>query len=84
MTSDWHLSKTVTVGNMLTIFFAILALVGSYYTLDKRITIVERNQIDLTEHIKAENRHREKDIDRVCKKLERIEDLFLEFVMKEN
>ena len=71
MESDWHLSKTVTAGNVLTIFFAILALAGSYYTLDKRIAILEDNRIQ-----------REKSIDRVCDRLERIEDLLINYVME--
>ena len=44
--NDWHLSKTVTVGNMLTMFLAIMAMVGSYYTLDKRLALLEHSSME--------------------------------------
>lgn len=84
MNSDWHLSKTVTVGNMLTIFAAVIALAGSYYTLDKRIAIVESGQLDLAVHMENEKVERKKDVERVCDRLERIEDLLIDYVMKES
>lgn len=70
MTSNWHLSKTVTIGNMLTMAFAIMALVGSYYTMDKRVTMLEVAQIEMAKHQKA-------DTDRVCKRLDQIHNLIM-------
>lgn len=82
MNSDWHLSKTVTVGNMLTMTFAIMALVGSYYTLDKRISLVEASQLDVVVHLEQEKVARKEDVERVCTRLERIEDLIINYMVQ--
>lgn len=65
--SNWHLRKDVTVGNLLTSVMAVIALVGSYYTLDKRIAL---NTQAIDNQIKTENEHYED----VKKSLDRIED----------
>lgn len=69
--NDWHLNKTVTIGNMLTAILAILALIGSYYTLDRRIALLEEAKVEHEEALLAMN-------DRICKRLDKIENLILQ------
>ena len=67
---DWHLSKTVTIGNMMTMACAILAMVGSYYTLDRRLALLEASSIAQEKHIY--------EIDgRIMNRLDRIEGLIM-------
>ena len=49
--SNWHLSKTVTIGNIVAVAAALMALVGSYYTLDKRLALLEQSDSDQDKHM---------------------------------
>lgn len=68
--SEWHLKKEVTIGNIVMVVSAIIALIASYYTLNTRITVLENvvayNSKDINEN------HEE-----VIRKLERIENILL-------
>jgi len=76
-TDEWHLNKTVTIGNMITMVLAIMAMVGSYYTLDKRLALLEHNDGEQDSHI-----HEFKD--EVMKELDDIKGLIMQVHFNQN
>ena len=73
MDDNWHLSKTVTIGNMLTMGLAVLALVGSYYTLDRRIALLESSKAEQANHVRETE-------ERIVARLDRIENLIMRVI----
>lgn len=69
--NDWHLRKEVTIGNILTAVAALTAAVAAYYNLDTRVSLLE-------ERTTEERIDREKDVERICGRLDRIENILLD------
>ena len=83
MNSDWHLRKEVTICNIFTAILALLAALSAWYNLDTRLTVVEAHQTDIKSHIVAEATARRTDVERVCARLERIENIMIEMLQNE-
>lgn len=76
--TGWHLSKNITVGNMLAIFMAFVALIGSYYTLDKRLSLLEQYNAEQEKHVIEQSDSVKSGFERVDRRLIRIEDILLD------
>ena len=71
----WHLRKDVTLGNIFTSIIAILAIISAYYSLDKRLALVEQHQESAIEVNRKTN-------EGVIKRLDRIEQLMIDYMRR--
>jgi len=78
--AEWHLRKEVTIGNIFTAFLALIAALSAWYNLDTRLTVVETQQTDIKVHLQAESVARKEDVERVCSRLDRIENIMIELL----
>jgi len=78
--AEWHLRKEVTIGNIFTAFLALFAALSAWYNLDTRLTVVETQQTNIGIHMQAERIARKEDVERVCARLDRIEDIMIELL----
>ena len=78
--TEWHLRKEVTIGNIFTAFLALVAALSAWYNLDMRLTVVETHQTDIKVHMEAERIARKEDVERVCTRLDRIENIMIEIL----
>ena len=81
---EWHLRKDVTVGNIVATIMLIGVFIGGYYGHEKRIALLEQAEINATVLRAEEIKDRERDIDRVCNRLDKMENLMLQILQAQS
>ncbi len=74
MNENWRVKKEISLGDLIAFFCAVAAVVVAYFTMDKRLVVVEANAQNQTQIDRLQDNTRDELKREILTRLNRMED----------